>query len=484
MESSSQPNKIQVSQKTAELIVEAGKGYWLSARKDLVNAKGKGLLQTYWLNPKRFKTSGSIVSSIDDLATDPDDCGMIMNDIKGIELESRPFSVAAEISAEKLQRLIDWNVELFGDLLKPIMYKKREKQCGRKTDFHNVNEHIVPDGTSVRKQVVASVKMPEYQPCTRTGPMDLDPVVLSELRMYITTVANLYRNNNAFHNFEHASHVIMSTVKLLQRVATRDVKKKDINDQKEYFDYTFGISADPLTKFAIVFSALIHDLDHVGVSNSQLVKEEHPIAVMYDGLSPMEQHSFNIAFELLMEDSYSTLRAALYYTQEEFNRFRQLCVNCVIATDVFDKDLQTFREDRWNKTFAAADSPSMTDEEVWHCKATIIIEYIIQASDVAHTMQHWHVYQSWNKILFLEMYAAYKAGRADRDPLEGWFWGELWFFDNYVIPLAKKLKECEVFGVDCDQLLDYATQNRMEWQNKGSDIVKSWKEELEATGNI
>jgi hypothetical protein len=291
-------------------------------------------------------------------------------------------------------------------------------------------------------------------------------------------VAHLYKSNNAFHNFEHASHVIMSTVKLLQRVATRDVRKKDISNQKEYHDYTFGISTDPLTKFAIVFSALIHDLDHDGVSNLQLVREQHPIAVSYDGLSPMEQHSFNLAFELLMADNYSDLRTLLYDTQEEFNRFRQLCINCVIATDIFDKDLKAFREERWNSVFAS-ESSTLTDEEAWHCKATITIEYIIQASDVAHTMQHWHVYQSWNKRLVMEMYAAYKAGRADKNPLEGWFEGELWFFDNYVIPLAKKLRECEVFGVDCDQLLDFATQNRMEWNNKGADIIKSWREELE-----
>jgi hypothetical protein len=42
-----------------------------------------------------------------------------------------------------------------------------------------------------------------------------------------------------------------------------------------------------------------------------------------------------------------------------------------------------------------------------------------------------------------------------------WFGGEFLFSDNCVIPLAKKLWESEVFGVDCDQLLDYATQNRM-----------------------
>jgi hypothetical protein len=62
------------------------------------------------------------------------------------------------------------------------------------------------------------------------------------------------------------------------------------------------------------------------------------------------------------------------------------------------------------------------------------------------------------------------------------FKGEVWFFDNYVIPLAKKLRECEVFGVYCDQLLDFATQNRMEWKHKGVDIVKSWKDELESEG--
>jgi hypothetical protein len=484
MESSSQPNKIQVSQKTAELIVEAGKGHWLSVRKDLVNAKGKGLLQTYWLNPTRSKTGGSVVSSIDDIGTDADDVDLRVIDTKAATLESNSCSSAGEISAEKLQRLIDWNVELFEDLLKPVIQKKREKNRGNKTIFPhvNVNESILGDGASVRDHVVATVQMPDFQPAIGSGEVEVDPVVVCQLRMYITTVANLYRSNNAFHNFEHASHVIMSTVKLLQRVATRDVKKKDINNQKEYYDSTFGISTDPLTKFAIVFSALIHDLDHVGVSNGQLVKEKHPIAVSYDGLSPMEQHSFTLAFELLMEDSYSKLRAAMYDTQEEFDRFLQLCINCVIATDVFDKDLKTLREDRWNKAFATK-STTMTEDEVWHCKATITIEYIIQASDVAHTMQHWHVYQRWNKRLFMEMYAAYKADRADKNPLEGWFGGELWFFDNYVLPLAKKLRECEVFGVDSDQLHEYATQNRREWQDKGADIVKSWKDELEGNEN-
>jgi len=34
MESTSEPNKIQVSQKTADLIIAFGKEHWLTARKD------------------------------------------------------------------------------------------------------------------------------------------------------------------------------------------------------------------------------------------------------------------------------------------------------------------------------------------------------------------------------------------------------------------------------------------------------------------
>jgi hypothetical protein len=46
-----------------------------------------------------------------------------------------------------------------------------------------------------------------------------------------------------------------------------------------------------------------------------------------------------------------------------------------------------------------------------------------------------------------------------------------WFFDNYVIPLAQKMRECNVFGVSCDEFLHYATDNRMQWEEKGRDIV-------------
>ena len=106
--------------------------------------------------------------------------------------------------------------------------------------------------------------------------------------------------------------------------------------------------------------------------------------------------------------------------------------------------------------------------------ATIVIEHLIQASDVAHTMQHWHVYTRWNERLFHEMYSAYKMGRAETDPSENWYKGEMGFFDFYIIPLAKKLQECKIFGVSSDEYLNYAQANRKEWEARGQEMVQQY----------
>ena len=86
-------------------------------------------------------------------------------------------------------------------------------------------------------------------------------------------------------------------------------------------------------------------------------------------------------------------------------------------------------------------------------------------------MQHWHTYQKFNKRLFEERYLAYIQGHCIKDPSLGWYDGELWFFDNYIIPLANKLHACGVFGVSYFEFLAYAQQNRREWETKGQGIV-------------
>lgn len=77
------------------------------------------------------------------------------------------------------------------------------------------------------------------------------------------------------------------------------------------------------------------------------------------------------------------------------------------------------------------------------------------------------------------MYIAFKTGRSPVDPAAIWAKGEIGFFDFYIIPLAKKLKECGVFGVSSDEYLNYALQNRRRWELEGQAVTAQMIETIE-----
>lgn len=464
MESTGIPNRIQVSQETAELIKNGGKKGWLSARETKVEAKGKGELQTYWVAPPDMARS-----------SDHSSCTSISDDelSKGDRLADETVPDPLELE-EKRNRVAEWTVEVLASVLKVIVIARKSQdikadprskiQCLEKEiQSHNAS------GKTVIDEVAEVIALPDYNSKRyRENPdITLDPIVVSELRNYVQTIATLY-NNNDFHNFDHANHVVMSVNKLLSRIVAPDL---DDATEKTLHDHTYGITSDPLVWFAVVFAALIHDVDHTGVPNAQLVKEGAPVAALYLDKSVAEQNSVDISWDLLMEPAYSNLRYTIYATTAEFKRFRQLVVNSVMATDIVDKEMKMMRNDRWANAFDPRmhnASPGM----VRTLKSTIVIEHLIQASDVAHTMQHWHIYRRWNEKFFRECYAAFKDGRAERNPADTWYEGEKGFFDFYIIPLAKKLKECGVFGVSSDEYLSYATQNRQEWEERGEEVVQ------------
>lgn len=72
------------------------------------------------------------------------------------------------------------------------------------------------------------------------------------------------------------------------------------------------------------------------------------------------------------------------------------------------------------------------------------------------------------------MQKAFIDGRADNDPSKGTYWyqRELDFFDQQVIPLAKRIVELRCFGSLGEEFLQNAGDNRREWSDRGSEIIK------------
>jgi class 3 adenylate cyclase len=478
-------NRIHISQQTADLLVCGGKGAWVKPRDGLVTAKGKGKLQTFWLEVNSRSDSPHRDERVEQAR---------MNKASSLAIIDLEFHETKQSTRQqkdgKLDGLVSYNTEVLTRLLKKMLAMRGSNKSSTRRSLFEEPKTSISHGTVLDevKEIITLHSKPA--PCNESLDTvdELSSDVSTQLRDYVTTIASMYRSN-PFHSFDHASHVTMSVTKLLSRVVTPNtidytgMTYKAKAAHSKLHEYTFGITSDPLIPFAIAFSALIHDVDHMGVPNVQLVKEGAEIAENYGNQSVAEQNSVDLAWELLMEPAYQDLRRCIYTTQGEHDRFRQLVVNTVMATDIVDKDLGAFRKRRWENAF----NPELlgdgsNEQEKVNRKATIVIEHLIQASDVAHTMQHWHVFCKWNKRLFNEMYLAYLNGRGETDPSLGWYEGEIGFFDFYIIPLAKKLKECGVFGVSSDEYLDYAIANRNEWEHKGRSLVQEYVSEFHENG--
>ena len=432
----------------------------------------------------------------------------------------------------KTKRAVQWLVQMLLPYLKKIVamreanaqieggdddwYKvtatnlQLDDSARAKTDEEGGGSMAFTDIT-VLDQVKEIIKLPKEDAGFKRNWQDikLGSRVEHQLLNYISSIASMYRDNS-FHGFEHASHVTMSAVKLLTRVvAEHSIDFSDMQykqkDGADLHTYTHGIS-DPLTQFAIIFSALIHDVDHTGVPNATLVNENSYIAEIYKNKSVAEQNSVDLAWGLLMEPSYRELRNCLCATKDERERFRQLVVNAVMATDIADKELGAQRRQRWEKAFSD-DKTTLSLKDISNRKATIVIEHLIQVrltcrnnsrvcettidrADNSDALLFFFCSTFVVELsiecrlrmcpiqliirrqkLFEELYKAYKDGRSDTDPSIGWYKGELGFFDFYWIPLAKKLRDCGVFGVSSDEFLNYALLNRAEWEKKGEGIV-------------
>jgi hypothetical protein len=87
---------------------------------------------------------------------------------------------------------------------------------------------------------------------------------------------------------------------------------------------------------------------------------------------------------------------------------------------------------------------------------------------------NYSIYLKWNQRFFEECYQQFLDGRVETNPADGWYQGEMGFYDFYIIPLAKKLHQCGVFGVSSDECLNYALANRREWELKGKEIVNTY----------
>lgn len=197
------------------MLEEAGKS-WARPREDLVRAKGKGELQTYWLefatksSPSTRTGSTTSSAEVSHMAsTDLDDSKWVHPGLRSNA--KRAPKKQNKLLDEKLQRLVDWNSDVLCRILKQIVGRNRamDKATKTKTSPVESSEDFIGRtvGATVIDEVVEIVELPELNALAAHHlysheEIMLDPIVVQQIRGYIHTIATLYREN-PFHNFEH-----------------------------------------------------------------------------------------------------------------------------------------------------------------------------------------------------------------------------------------------------------------------------------------
>ena len=390
-----------------------GKAEWLVARSRKVEAKGKGTLQTYWLRHSSrrhlsLKKRDSIAPSENAVAGSSRSQSSTVCSVLGCGASSFAEACSVDVTSsadrvghhdvrdvldpESWSRLICWNVEMLASSLEKLASIRQTQSVTRQGRAKPLPETSDKPECDPIFELTDTLELPGFIEGVErqdVKPFVLDSEVRNQLHHYVNRIALMYRDQ-PFHNLYHASHVVMSASKLMNRIVVLDDVhgiQADVQNAAEgkhidsFEDSTFGISSDPLVQFAIIFSALIRDVDHSGLTNAQLVNESADVALTYKGRSVAEQNSITVAWTMLVEPQYESLRQVIFPTNFEKKRFRQLVVTMVMATDLINSELQLLRKSRWEKAFHSRPS-SINEEEDKNRKATIVVEQIIQASDV------------------------------------------------------------------------------------------------------
>ncbi|KAL9184127.1 hypothetical protein ACHAXT_002213 [Thalassiosira profunda] len=493
MESTSRKMKVQVSEVTYRLLQDAPNASFrlikrMEGDQAGIHIKGKGHQITYWMD-KSSPRDGNAKALVDvtphelSKVNEADEWvenveGGSVKDSSVRTLESAGYNEFISILTAGEERAPD--IGMFtSDEIYAAMTRQEWKNLGH-CESAGKDALLVAATDDRGMMIVRASALLEHHLTRVLKARDADAklpyLVKEQLKAFVKDVAATYSDVH-FHSLSHAMHVTTSMNKLLS------VAKAE----------------DPLNSFSLVFSALLHDAGHTGMSNKILTDTHHPLANKYDEDVPIaERESIQIAVDLLFRPEYESLRTAILPEVIDKIVFAKTLFQSILVTDIatpsrvklgierfeVSQDEQREYESRLcplasyiEDVFEGVElEEEAKDEypgefEITHLglQQCVRNEHLLLLSDVGHLMQGWENFVKWNFRLFKEINDSFEKGLCD-DPRGGWYQGQIGFIENYILPLAKRSGiYFESFG---EELVENVVVNKEIWTKHGGEATE------------
>jgi len=269
--------------------------------------------------------------------------------------------------------------------------------------------------------------------------------------------------DNPYHNSTHASsvvhfmHAMLSSSGLLEVVAQ-------------------ALAADPeLVRMACLLAAVVHDYDHVGVSNDFLVNSKNARALRYNDQSVNEQHHAAAAFDVLSRPECNFLAEL---PAKSFKQLRSLVIKLVVGTDMAEHGamMKAFKE------LPVAPATLAQEDGEAHCSsagcnlqlvsekdAVLVLQVAMKCADLGHLTLDWDDHVEWVELLDMEFFAQGDREKELGIPVSflmdrekpGASETQVGFFDFMVLPLFRTFTNAIP---SCTPLLEGVLLNYEQWQ--------------------
>lgn len=188
---------------------------------------------------------------------------------------------------------------------------------------------------------------------------------------------------NEYHNFHHAVDCLQSAFVIYNTI----VEGTKMADAANY-------ALEPLDLLGLLVAAFCHDLGHPGFTNSFLINAEHPLALLYNDRSILENfHSFFL-FSLLHNAEFNFLS---HISKEKYTEFRRIVTTSILATDM------AFHYDYVNqikcRTESNTQDPFTTKK---NSDKLLLVAGVMKAADISNVARIFCISAKWAEALLDE----------------------------------------------------------------------------------
>ncbi|GMH44924.1 hypothetical protein BSKO_12881 [Bryopsis sp. KO-2023] len=227
--------------------------------------------------------------------------------------------------------------------------------------------------------------------------------------------------------------------------------------------------ADRLCQLAAYMAAILHDFEHGGLNNDYLVKSADVLALRYNDRSPLENHHLAGAFQVFRHPECFFMGKL---SPSDISRFRQLCIDMVLATDMkqhFSILSQFQAKLKILTTTTPVGELTPEDMKMDENQLSLVLQIALKCSDVGHLACSRVVHKKWVALLEEEFF---RQGDQERmngmkiSPLmdrlkPGITKSQVGFFDIVALPLFRSF--ASIF-TQCTPLLESVEDNFLMWK--------------------